>query len=135
MKNQFRRGFIKKAGMAAAVPLTGVANFSVEPEAMKNVFVHQVYFWLKKPGKAADRQTLIWGLHELAAVKTIKRLADQRAPLVGWWTAVMLFLGWLFSKIKKIRMPIRWTLFTKNSSKTTATSGAKWWCTIRWMLI
>lgn len=36
--------------------------------------VHHVFFWLKKPGNAADRDALIAGLRGLAAIKEIKNL-------------------------------------------------------------
>lgn len=39
---------------------------------MKSLFVHQVYFWLKKPGDAADRAKLIEGLNMLAKLKLIR---------------------------------------------------------------
>ncbi len=36
--------------------------------------VHHVFFWLKQPGSAADRQQLIEGLRTLAAIKEVKQL-------------------------------------------------------------
>jgi hypothetical protein len=72
MKNPSRRSFIKKAGVAAAVPLTGIAAPGTKSRTMKNIFVHQVYFWLNNPDKSSDRQALIEGLQKLAKVKTIK---------------------------------------------------------------
>lgn len=38
----------------------------------KNIFIHHVYFWLKNPSSAAERQQLIEGLEKLSKVKTIK---------------------------------------------------------------
>ena len=48
--------------MAALVPLTLAKSSSGEADEMKNVFIHQVYFWLKNPGSDADREKLIEGL-------------------------------------------------------------------------
>ena len=38
----------------------------------KNVFVHQVYFWLKEPSSKAARDKLIEGLNSLRRIKTLK---------------------------------------------------------------
>ncbi len=38
----------------------------------KNMFIHHVYFWLKNPSNAGDRQKLVDGLTKLSSVKTIK---------------------------------------------------------------
>lgn len=35
------------------------------------MFIHHVYFWLKKPGSAEDRTALIEGLRKLSKVDTI----------------------------------------------------------------
>jgi Stress responsive A/B Barrel Domain len=72
MNSPSRRSFIKNACVAAVVPLTCTATLDAKPKTMKNIFVHQVYFWLKNPGKAAGRKALIKGLQKLAKVKTIK---------------------------------------------------------------
>jgi hypothetical protein len=69
MKNQSRRRFIQTA---AALPLAGAASLESKPKTMKNIFVHQVYFWLKNPGNEVDKAKLIEGLKMLIAVKTIK---------------------------------------------------------------
>lgn len=73
MSTTSRRKFIANTGMAA---IAGTAIFAADQHfqerEMKKVFVHQVYFWLKNPGSATDRQKLIEGLKKLSAVKTIK---------------------------------------------------------------
>jgi hypothetical protein len=72
MENSSRRNFVKTAAAAAALPLAVVANVDSKPKAMKSVFVHQVYFWLKNPGNAADRAKLVEGLKTLTKIKHIK---------------------------------------------------------------
>ncbi|TAK41722.1 MAG: Dabb family protein [Saprospiraceae bacterium] len=72
MKNPSRRRFIKTAGATAMLPLAGSAGFASKPKTMKNIFVHQVYFWLKTPESKDDIHMLIGGLQKLATVKTIK---------------------------------------------------------------
>jgi Stress responsive A/B Barrel Domain len=37
----------------------------------ENIFVHHVYFWLKKPESAEDKAQLVAGLRKLSAVETI----------------------------------------------------------------
>lgn len=73
MNTSSRRKFIKETGMAA---MAGTVIFAtqqpIEPNEMKKIFIHQVYFWLKNPGNTADRDKLIEGLNKLAKVKTIK---------------------------------------------------------------
>lgn len=40
--------------------------------ALSTVFLHHVYFWLKNPDSADDRERLITGLKKLSKVPTIK---------------------------------------------------------------
>jgi hypothetical protein len=73
MKNESRRNFVKTATAAAAMlPLTAAAGIESKPKGMKNVFVHQVYFWLKNPNSTADRDKLVEGLMTLTKIKHIK---------------------------------------------------------------
>jgi hypothetical protein len=73
MKNQSRRNFVKTAaGSAALLPLASNLEMESKPKKMKNLFMHQVYFWLKNPGNEADKAKLVEGLNKLAAVKNIK---------------------------------------------------------------
>lgn len=39
---------------------------------MKNVFVHHVFFWLKKPDSSFEKRQLLAGLHELSKVSSIQ---------------------------------------------------------------
>jgi len=71
MENSSRRKFVKTASAAvAALPIVGAAE--AKPKAMKNVFVHQVYFWLKNPNSTADRDKLVEGLKTLTKIKHIQ---------------------------------------------------------------
>lgn len=73
MKNTSRRNFVKTAAATVAtLPLVGATILDSKPKAMKSVFVHQVYFWLKNPGSTADRDKLVEGLHTLTKIKHIK---------------------------------------------------------------
>lgn len=42
--------------------------------AAKGKIIHQVFFWLKRPGSAADRDALATGLRTLAKIKQIRSL-------------------------------------------------------------
>ena len=39
---------------------------------LKNTFIHHVFFWLKNPQSADDREALLAGLTKLSAVKSIQ---------------------------------------------------------------
>lgn len=75
MSKQSRRQFIASTGKAVAVTglLTAPAAAASAANIQKKVFIHHVYFWLKNPDSAADRDKLIAGLKKLSAVKTIKQ--------------------------------------------------------------
>ncbi len=72
MENSSRRNFVKTAVAAATLPLAGATSIDSKPKAMKSVFVHQVYFWLKNPTSTADRDKLVEGLKTLTKIKHIK---------------------------------------------------------------
>lgn len=74
MAPQSRLQFMKNAGKIAAVTgLAAVAPSNAEAmPAMKNIFIHHVYFWLNNPDSTEDRNKLIDGLKKLSKVKTIK---------------------------------------------------------------
>jgi hypothetical protein len=40
---------------------------------LKNIFIHHVFFWLKKPGSEEDLAALLAGLEKLSAVETIQQ--------------------------------------------------------------
>lgn len=65
-----RRDVVKGAALGAAAMSSGAA--SAAPAAGK--IVHHVFFWLKNPGSAADRDALIAGLRKLATVDVVRSL-------------------------------------------------------------
>src|SRR5262245_36134721 len=70
MKSSSRRQFLGK--VAAIAPIA----VALQPNAIfaqkKGMFIHHVYFWLKRPGNKEDKAKLVEGLKKLAKVKTIK---------------------------------------------------------------
>ncbi len=68
-----RRKFL---GTSSKASLAGTAIFASGNSInnpMNNIFIHHVYFWLKNPASATDRDKLVAGLTKLAKVKTIKQ--------------------------------------------------------------
>jgi len=65
-----RRQVVKGVALGAAAMTPGAA--SAAPAAGK--IVHHVFFWLKNPGSAADRDALIAGLRKLATVDVVRSL-------------------------------------------------------------
>ncbi|MFI5154932.1 MAG: Dabb family protein [Chitinophagales bacterium] len=39
---------------------------------IRNIFIHHVFFWLKRPGNGKDYEQLVAGLRKLSQVKTIR---------------------------------------------------------------
>lgn len=73
MSDSTRREFISKTGKMALAGGSGIfAVNNLTSMTAKNMFIHHVYFWLKNPSSAEDRQKLIEGLEKLSKVKTIK---------------------------------------------------------------
>jgi hypothetical protein len=72
MHTSSRRKFISETGKAAMAGTAIFAANQLQATDMKKVFIHHVYFWLKNPGNAADRDKLVEGLTKLSKVKTIK---------------------------------------------------------------
>lgn len=73
MKKTTRRNFVKfAAATAATLPITSVQDVASKPKKMKNIFVHQVYFWLNNPESKADRDKLVEGLKTLTQIEHIQ---------------------------------------------------------------
>lgn len=78
-----RRSFLTKASTlfaatGAAVILPAAASAS---QPAQNMFIHHVYFWLKRPNSKEDRAKLIEGLTTLSNVGTIEMFhIGQPAP-------------------------------------------------------
>jgi len=65
-----RRDVVKGVALGAAA-MTG-SGASAAP--LDGRIVHHVFFWLKNPGSAADRDALIAGLRKLAKVEVVRSL-------------------------------------------------------------
>lgn len=65
-----RRDIVKGAALGAAAMAAGPA--AAAPAGGK--IVHHVFFWLKNPESAADRDQLIAGLRKLASVEVVRSL-------------------------------------------------------------
>lgn len=70
MPKTSRRNFIAAASAVAAV---GAGSVYAGEKSMKiPAITHTVFFWLKNPDSAADRDKLVEGLRTLAAIKTVR---------------------------------------------------------------
>ena len=67
-----RRDVVKAAALGGAVMVSGCASVGHYQNSAK--LIHQVFFWLKRPGSAADRDALIAGLRTLAAIPVVRSL-------------------------------------------------------------
>jgi hypothetical protein len=72
MKKSTRRKFIVGALLAGVANTAFAKQFNFKQE--KKWIVHHVFFWLKNPGSAADRDKLIEGVRSLAAIETVRKL-------------------------------------------------------------
>lgn len=50
------------------------SSASAHAPATAGKIIHQVFFWLKRPGSATDREALAAGLRSLAKIKQIRSL-------------------------------------------------------------
>jgi hypothetical protein len=72
MKKSNRRKFLGTAATIFAG--TAAASAASLPGQPKYPVVHHVFFWLKNPGSAADRDKLVEGVKTLSKIKTVKEL-------------------------------------------------------------
>ncbi|EMR04599.1 Dabb family protein [Cesiribacter andamanensis] len=73
MTEQTRRSFLGRLAKGAA--LGGLLLLPGQPASAgsaKKGFIHQVYFWLRKPENEQDKARLLEGLRMLSKVKTIR---------------------------------------------------------------
>ncbi len=66
-----RRDVVKAAALGGAAMVPDAASATPAP---KGKIVHHVFFWLKQPGSAADRDQLVAGLRALAKIPVIRSL-------------------------------------------------------------
>jgi hypothetical protein len=60
--------------MAAGLAAPGLLLAGTSSKSASMQVVHHVFFWLKRPGNAADKAELIKGLKTLSAVPQVKKL-------------------------------------------------------------
>ena len=72
MKTSNRRKFIASAA-ALAAGTTVASALPLIPQS-KYPLIHHVFFWLKNPGSAEDRDKLIAGIKTLAKIETVREL-------------------------------------------------------------
>lgn len=73
MKNIKRRSFIETSakGMAGAGILAASSNMPSDAGILKGLFIHHVFFWLKKPANADVKSKFEQALRDLVNVETI----------------------------------------------------------------
>lgn len=67
-----RRDAVKTVALGGAAVVSGGASATSSPDGTK--IVHHVFFWLKRPGSAEDRDQLIAGLRGLKKIEVIRNL-------------------------------------------------------------
>jgi hypothetical protein len=67
-----RRDVVKAVALGGAALASDAAAAAPAPEGAK--IVHHVFFWLKRPGSAEDRDQLVAGLRSLAKIPVIRNL-------------------------------------------------------------
>ncbi|HET9745704.1 MAG TPA: Dabb family protein [Chitinophagaceae bacterium] len=70
MKISSRRSFL--GNLALTMPFVASLQSTTNFAQKKDMFIHQVYFWLKKSGSKDDKAKLVEGLKKLSKIKTIK---------------------------------------------------------------
>lgn len=65
---------MKRRAFITTVALTGTAGLTQAMNTEKKPLLHHVFFWLKNPESATDKQELIKGLKTLAAIPSIRQI-------------------------------------------------------------
>ncbi len=65
---------MKRRTFITTVALTGTAGLTQAMNTEKKPLLHHVFFWLKNPDSALDKQELIKGLKTLSAIPTVRQL-------------------------------------------------------------
>jgi hypothetical protein len=75
MTDTSRRDFLTTSAIAGAALVAGdaFAKSATGNTAMPKL-LHHVFFWLKNPDSAADREKLIAGVKSLAAIETVRSI-------------------------------------------------------------
>lgn len=96
MNKSNRRKFL---GVAAAITASTAAIGMPLSSTKKHGIVHQVYFWLKRPGSDEDRQKLIEGIKSLKKIETVREIhigtvaATEKRGVIddSWGVSELLF--------------------------------------------
>ena len=65
---------MKRRAFITTVALTGTAGLTQAMNTEKKPLLHHVFFWLKNPESAADKQELFKGLKTLSAIPSVRQL-------------------------------------------------------------
>jgi hypothetical protein len=65
---------MKRRAFITTVALTGTAGLTQAMNTEKKPLLHHVFFWLKNPESATEKQELIKGLKTLAAIPSIRQI-------------------------------------------------------------
>ena len=65
---------MKRRAFITTVALTGTAGLTQAMNTEKKQLLHHVFFWLKNPESASDKQELIKGLKTLSAIPSVRQL-------------------------------------------------------------
>ncbi|HET6253971.1 MAG TPA: Dabb family protein [Puia sp.] len=124
MRRSTRRTFIGNSAAAAGAVLTAnspLATTAADTE--RPPVVHHVFFWLKNPTSAEDRDQLVTGLKTLAGIPLIKELyvgilanTEKRDVVdASWQVSELMFFNDLHSQASYQQHPIHLD-FVKNYS-------------------
>ncbi|MCC9136179.1 Dabb family protein [Pontibacter silvestris] len=73
MKKLSRRSFLGNTTLLSFTGLLGLMpSLYRGRQEQKKVFIHHVYFWLKNPDAAADKEKLVEGLNTLKTIDVIR---------------------------------------------------------------
>ena len=65
---------MKRRAFITTVALTGTAGLTQAMNTEKKPLLHHVFFWLKNPESATDKQELIKGLKTMATIPSIRQI-------------------------------------------------------------
>lgn len=98
MKKSSRRKFITGAALLATASATQAMPFSGKPG---KALAHHVFFWLKNPDSAEDRDKLVEGVKTLKNIETVKEIhvgvlaATEKRDVVdaSWQVSELIFFN------------------------------------------
>ena len=117
-----RRKFIATTSVAV---VTGIAASALPLHASANKYpvIHHVFFWLKNPGSAEDRDKLVAGVKTLSKIESVKELrvgivaSTEKRDVVdnSWAVSELMFFSDLAGQAAYQNHPIHLE-FIKNCS-------------------